>query len=231
MNHGFQYLDLYKGLSDPKLLRPLVPYDFVPVFFVIQHPKNLSDSALGNLKESMESFRGAGNAGRTLVLEEDMKFSAIGMSNVDARFLEARGFQRSDIFMFFGVPPHMAGDTTKTTSWGSGIEQQSLGFVAYTLEDWLTTWEQSIARDLIAATEPDLYARFNRAALVRGDIKTRYGAYSIARQWGLATINELRALEDQNPVEGGDELFAPGNANRTAGAGSVDNEGLEKGDD
>lgn len=182
---------------------------------VLEHPKNLSEKGQENLKESLAEFRGASNAGKTLLLEEGMEYKPLGMSLEDAQFIEGRGFQRSEIFMFFGVPPHMAGDTTKATSWGSGIEQQSLGFVAYTLEDWLATWEESIARDLIGDDEPDVYARFNRAALVRGDIKTRYQGYSIARQWSLATINEIRSLEDWNPIEGGDDLFVPGNANST----------------
>lgn len=198
---------------------------------VLKHPKTLSDKGVDNLIKSLEEFRGSENANKTLLLEEALDYQPLGMSNVDAQFLEARGFQRSEIFMFFGVPPHMAGDTTKATSWGSGIEQQSLGFVAYTLEDWLTTWEQSIARDLIAENEPDLYARFNRAALVRGDIKTRYAAYAVARQWSLMTPDEIRALEDMNPIDGGDDLFAPGNANRAvtdpaAGGPGDGNEGL-----
>lgn len=186
---------------------------------VLQHPKTLSDKGVDNLIESLEKFRGSENASKTLLLEEGMEYKPLGMSSQDAQFLESRGFQRSEIFMFFGVPPHMAGDTTKTTSWGSGIEQQSLGFVTYTLEDWLTTWEQSIARDLIPEAESDIYARFNRAALVRGDIKTRYSAYATARQWALATINEIRSLEDQNPIEGGDDPFAVGNGNQAATGG------------
>lgn len=113
--------------------------------------------------------------------------------------------------MFFGVPPHMIGDTEKSTSWGTGIEQQSIGFVAYTLEDHLTTWEETIARDLVDPGRDDLYARFNRAALVKGDIKARWEAYVKGLQWGVWSPNEIRTLEDENPREGGDVYYPPPN--------------------
>ena len=183
---------------------------------ILTAPKALGDEVIERLKTSLENFRGPGNAGKNLVLEEDLKYEPMGMSQEDAQFVQSREFQAQDIAMFFGVPPTMIGLTSKSTSWGTGVEQQSLGFVAYSLEDWLTTWEETIARDLIGENQPDLYARFNRKALVRGDIKTRFGAYAQARQWSLYTINELRALEDENPIEGGDTLFAPGNANGAA---------------
>lgn len=169
----------------------------------------LGPEGIENLKTSLEIYRGADNSGKALILEEDMKFDRIGMSAVDAQFVETIGATRSDIAMFFGVPPHMLGDTEKSTSWGSGIEQQSIGFVAYTLEDWLTGWEQTIGRDLIADNEPDLFARFNRAGLIRGDIKTRAEAYMKFRQMRVLSANDVRALEDWNPIDGGDEYDNP----------------------
>lgn len=102
---------------------------------VLRAKGKLGPDGIANVKQSLEDYRGVENANKTLVLEEDMAFEKIAMSSSDAQFVEAIGATRTDIAMFFGVPPHMLGDTTKTTSWGSGIEQQSIGFVAYTLED------------------------------------------------------------------------------------------------
>lgn len=174
---------------------------------VLRAKGKLGPEGIENLRQSLDEYRGAENANKTMILEEDMAFEKIGMSAVDAQFVETISATRTDIAMFFGVPPHMLGDTTKSTSWGTGIEQQSIGFVSYTLEDWLTCWEETIDRDLV--TEPDLFARFNRAGLVRGDIKTRYGAYAVGRQWGWLSANDVRSLEDMNPIEGGDIYFVP----------------------
>src|SRR5690606_21871190 len=108
------------------------------------------------------------NAGGDLVLEEDMKVDKLGMSAVDVQWVESRKLSRTDIFMFFGLPPHMAGDTEKSTSWGTGIETQQQGFLAFTLEDHLVMWEEGITVDL-TPDGSDLYAKFNRSALVKAD--------------------------------------------------------------
>lgn len=178
---------------------------------VLEHPQTLKGEAETNLKASLDQYRAGGvNEGKFLILEEGMKFASMAMTSQDAQWIESRKFTRSDIAMFFGVPPHMIGDTEKSTSWGSGIEQQSLGFVTYTLEDHLTMWEEGITSDLAPST--DLYARFNRAALVRGDIKTRWDSYTKGMQWGVWSPNEIRALEDANPRDGGDVYYDPPNA-------------------
>lgn len=187
---------------------------------VLEHPAKLGKEGLEFLHASLEAYRGAENAGKSFVAEEGMKVKTdLGMTSEDAQYLETRKFQRSDIAMFFGVPPHMLGDTEKSTSWGTGIEQQSIGFVTYTLEDWLTMWEEAVNRDLVAPSEPAIYARFNRAALVKGDMKSRWEAHVKALQWGVHSPNEVRSLEDENPRDGGDVYYPPPN---TAGG---DNEG------
>ncbi|SFJ54504.1 phage portal protein [Aerobium aerolatum] len=178
---------------------------------VLKHPNKLGPEAVANLKAGLEEFRSGGEQeGKNLILEEGMDYARIAMTAEDAQWIESRKFSRSDIAMFFGVPPHMIGDTEKSTSWGTGIEQQSIGFVAYTLEDHLTMWEEAINRDLIGADDT-LYARFNRAALVKGDIKARWEAYVKGLQWGVWSPNEIRALEDENPRDGGDVFYPPPN--------------------
>lgn len=182
---------------------------------VLKHPGRLGPEGLEFLKSSLDDYRSGGSSeGKDLILEEGMSIEAIGMTSEDAQFIESRQFSRSDIAMFFGVPPSMLGDNTGSDSnWGTGLEQKSLGFVTYTLEDHLTTWEETINRDLV--TEDDIYARFNRAALVKGDIKARWEAYVKALQWGVLSPNDVRALEDENPRDGGDVYYDPPN---TAGA-------------
>ena len=200
---------------------------------VLKHPNKLGPEAVAHLKAGLEEFRSGGEQeGKNLILEEGMDYARIAMTAEDAQWIESRKFSRTDIAMFFGVPPHMIGDTEKSTSWGTGIEQQSIGFVAYTLEDHLTMWEEAINRDLIGAEEP-LYARFNRAALVKGDIKARWEAYVKGLQWGVYSPNEIRALEDQNPRDGGDVFYPPPNTAGVPAGGDRDrheNDGGSDGD-
>ena len=185
---------------------------------VLRHPGKLGKEGLEFLRATLEQYRSGGEAdGKALVLEEGMETDKLSMTAADAQWIESRKFSRSDIAMFFGVPPHMIGDTEKSTSWGTGIEQQSIGFTTYTLEDWLTTWEETINRDLVPDGSKDIYARFNRAAIVKGDIAARWEAYVKALQWGVMSPNEVRALEDMNPRNDGDIFYPPPNTAGDAG--------------
>lgn len=188
---------------------------------VITHPGKLSPEAGKNLRQSFEDRNGgADNAGKWILAEEGMTFHTISLSAEDAQWLGTRDFQRYDIAMFFGVPPHMIGATEKTTSWGTGIEAQGTGFVTYTLSDWIKTWEESIKRDLMQESEWEtLDARFNVNGLLRGDAKARWEGYVKALQWGVFSPDEVRSLEDHNPRPdgGGGVYYEPPN---TAGGDS-----------
>ncbi|WP_374833919.1 phage portal protein [Paenochrobactrum pullorum] len=177
---------------------------------VLKHPGKLDEEGIVALRESLDYYReGGGLEGRDLVLEEGMSYERLAMTSVDAQFIQTRVQSLAEIAMYFGVPLHMVGLNDKASSWGTGIEQMGIGFVTYTMQDWLTMWEQAIARDLIDENEPDLYARFNNAALLKGDTKSRYEAYAIGRSSGFLSANDIRALEDMDPIEGGDTYLEP----------------------
>jgi len=183
----------------------------------LRHPGKLSDPAHARLKHDMEQrYAGADNAHRWMVLEEGMEVEKLGMSSADMQFLDARKFQRSEIAMFFGVPPHLIGDVEKTTSWGSGIEQQNLGFLQYTLGGDVKMWEQAIERDLVSEAEaPRIYVKFNVSGFLRAAARDRAEYFSRALGSGGSTAwmtpNEVRALDDLPPIAGGDELPKPAN--------------------
>jgi HK97 family phage portal protein len=177
----------------------------------LSHPSQLGEEGQRLLRASLDEYRaGAANEDKYLILEEGMTFERMSMTAVDAQWIESRKLSRSDIAMFYGVPPSMIGDNSGSDSnWGTGLEQKTNGFQAFTLEDYLTMWEEGITIDL--NSDPSVYARFNRAALVKSDIKTRWDAYTKALQWGVSSPNEIRALEDQNPRDGGDIYYPPPN--------------------
>nr|WP_246256673.1 phage portal protein [Isoptericola halotolerans] len=139
------------------------------------------------------------------MLSGGLTYRRISITPEESQFLETRRFQTGEIARLFGVPPHMIGDTERSTSWGSGIEQQSIGFVRFNLRPWLTVIEQAIS-DLLPRGQ---FVRFNVEALLRGDTKARYDAYVSARNAGWLNVNEIRELEDRAPVEGGDEYLQP----------------------
>jgi HK97 family phage portal protein len=182
---------------------------------VLKHPGQLSDQALDHLKSSwMEAQGGVGNAHKPAILEEglDLKELSVGLTAEQAQLIESREFTISDIARWFGIPPHMIGETTKETSWGTGIESMSIGFVIYTLLPWLSAWEQRIEQDLILA--PNLYfVEFVVDGLLRGDAKSRAEAFQVMRQNGVISANEWRAMENLNPITdgSGDVYWRPAN--------------------
>lgn len=165
------------------------------------------------IKESLANFRGVDGdeSHKDLILENGMDYEPIGMTSVDSQFIQTLQMSAYDVCMFFGVPPHMVGLTSKTTSWGSGIEQMGIGFVAYTLQDHLTMWGETIARDLIAPDDTKTYINIDPAGLLKGDIKTRVWSYAMGRQWGWWSANDVRAKEDENPIDDGDIYLMPTN--------------------
>ena len=90
----------------------------------------------------------------------------------------------------------------------SNIEHQSIDFVKFSLSPWLKRIEQAISLQLFSPGERKRYfAEFKTDAMLKGDTKSRYEAYEVAIRSGWMSINEVRGLENLNPVEGGDEHY------------------------
>lgn len=153
-----------------------------------------------------EKYVGAMNAGRPMILEGGMKWGSLSISPDDAQMLESRGFSVEEVCRFFGVPPHMIGHTSKSTSWGTGLEQQSIGFQRYALRRRLKRIEQAIGKQLLTQEDRTrgIVVEFNLEGLLRGDSAARSNFYASALNNGWMTINEVRALENLPPVPGGD---------------------------
>ncbi len=188
---------------------------------VLEHPGVIKD--IGRVKESWNSaYQGNGNAHKIAVLEEGMKFQAIGIPPEQAQFLETRKFQINEIARIYRIPPHMVGDLEKSSF--SNIEQQSLEFVKYTLDPWVVRWEQSLQQSLILPSEkPSLFIRFNLDGLLRGDYQSRMNGYAVGRQNGWMSANDIRELEDMNRIpagDGGDLYLVNGNMTKLADAGA-----------
>lgn len=187
---------------------------------VLEHPGTLKDP--GRVRESwQQTFGGSRNANKVAVLEEGMKYTPISISPEQAQFLETRKFQINEIARIFRVPPHMVGDLDKSSF--SNIEQQSLEFVKYTLDPWVSRWEQSMVRSLLTAAEKKRYfIKFNVDGLLRGDYQSRMNGYATARQNGWMSANDIRELEnlDRIPAElGGDLYLINGNMTKLQDAG------------
>ena len=179
---------------------------------VLEHPGILKDPE--RLRQSWNAvYSGSQNAHKVAVLEEGMKYQPISISPNEAQFLETRKFQIDEIARIFRIPPHMVGDLDKSSF--SNIEQQSLEFVKYTLDPWVTRWEQSLSRCLFNKDEKRrMFFKFNVDGLLRGDYASRMAGYATGIQNGFMSPNDVRELENMDRIpkeEGGDTYMVNGN--------------------
>lgn len=177
---------------------------------VLQHPGMLDDEAYERIRGGWESRHGGlSKSHRTAILEEGMTYQQIGIPPEDAQFLETRKFERSEVAGWYRVPPHMIGDMENATF--SNIEHQGINFVVHTMRPWLVRWEQAINLRLLTEQERRRYfAEFLVDGLLRGDIVSRYQAYAVGRQNGWLSADDIRELENMNPLaKGGDTYLVP----------------------
>lgn len=175
---------------------------------VLKHPGKLKDETARRLADSWDDTH-AGQARRTAVLEEGMTLERLTITPDDAQFLQTRDMQQSQICGLFPVPPHLVGIVDKSTSWGSGIEQQNIQFLTYCIGIINRRFESAIRRCLIELDET-YFVEHLVEGLQRADIRTRYGAYAVGRQWGWLSVNDIRARENLNPIgPAGDVYLQP----------------------
>lgn len=153
-----------------------------------------------------EKYMGAVNHGRPMLLDRDMQWQQLSISPEDAQMLESRRFGVEEICRIFGVPPHMIGHTDNSTSWGTGLEQQTLGFVKFSLRRRLKRIEQALEKQLLTPRDraEGVSIEFNLEGLLRGDTASRAAFYESGLKNKWRTINEVRALENEPPVPWGD---------------------------
>lgn len=154
----------------------------------------------------VEKYVGAVNAGRPLVLEGGTKWQQLTINPEDAQMLESRRFSVEEICRFFGVPPHMVGHTENSTSWGTGLEQQTLGFQKFTLGPRIRRIEQALMKQLLTPSDRanGVTIEFSVEGLLRGDSKNRADFYASGLQNGWLTINDVARWENLPLREGGD---------------------------
>jgi HK97 family phage portal protein len=169
---------------------------------ILEHPGSLSDTAKRNIRDDWKRmFGGVERSNDVAVTEEGMNVNVVGVTPDKAQSLESRRFQIGEVARMYRIPPHMLADLERATF--ANIEQLSLEFVIFTLTPWLVMWEQAIERTLLAREEKGKYfVEHNVDGLLRGDIASRYSAYMIGRQGGWLNADEIRGLENMNPIGG-----------------------------
>lgn len=191
---------------------------------ILQTEQRLTQEQADTLHKRWKAKRsGLASAHETIVLDSGAQFHQLTIPPEDAQFLESRRFQVVEVCRWFGVPPFLMFETEKSTSWGTGLEQQALGWVMFDLRGDLTAIEQRITKMFRRKGEPKStsgsYGRYSLEGLLRGDSAARAAFYQSMWNMGALSTNEIRAYEELAPVDGGDTRYRPLNM---GGLGTVD---------
>lgn len=174
---------------------------------VLTFPHPLSPEQRADWRQTMaENQEGWQNRSKAMFLHSGVKAEELGKHDDSGFIVDPRRFQVADIARFWRVPLFMIGLEEKSTTWGTGIEQQKQGFVDFTIKPWTDRWSQALMRDLLSDDEQEHYViEFLFDDLVRGDLLARMQAYAIAIINGILSSNEVRAKENLAPRTGGDQ--------------------------
>lgn len=174
---------------------------------ILQTEQRLEQGQADALKTRWKAkMTGLGSAHDVAILDAGAKFQQLSIPPEDAQFIESRKFQIDEIARMFGIPPHMLGQVEKSTSWGTGIEQQSIGFVVFTMKTWLVRVEQRVTR----LVGPRSFAKYSVEGLLRGDSKQRADFYKAMWDIGVFSTNDIREMEDRPGVGApGDVRYRP----------------------
>lgn len=178
----------------------------------IEHPEKLSQAAKENLRDSwVKAHAGAGKSHRPFVLDEGMKVHPYSAPPDDAQFLETRQFQIEEVCRWFRMMPVKIGHKTATPY--TNVEALSRAHVDDCLMPWAVRWEQEIQRKLLfeADRASGRYAKHNFSALLRGDAAARANFYRTMINIGAYSPNDVRAKEDEDPIDGGSVYMVQSN--------------------
>ena len=173
-------------------------------------PSGTDEQITALQKKIKDEYAGAANAHKTMVVQGDIDVTKLAMTQTDAQFLETRHFSKQEIASAFGVPLFVLNDTQKSTTWGTGLEQQLRAFKTLSLQPRLTRLQQTLARELLGPKERfrTRYV-FDTDAITLGDFKDRMEGYRAGIESGVMSPNEAREIEGRNPREGGQDFRKP----------------------
>lgn len=173
---------------------------------ILEHPtKFATKDDRTSFMDSWRAARTGRNQHKDVLLEFGIKLNRAALDNQKSQFLETRKENALELTRIWGIAPHKVGILDRSTN--NNIAHQGLEFLTETLLPWLELWEQKINTELVV--DPEYYAEFNVAGLLRADLKSMYEAFKMGREGGWLSINDIRRMLNMNRIEGGDDYLQP----------------------
>lgn len=166
----------------------------------------LSDEAYERLKKDIKEKTGSRKAYKPMILEEGLDFANPQMSQVDAQYVETRRLQIEEVCRWWRVPPHKVSELSRAHF--ANVENLNIDYATDTLMPWIKRLEEEADFKLISSRSQAAYTKIAIQGLMRGDSAARSAFYREMFNIGSLSINDVRAMEDLDPIgPEGDEYF------------------------
>jgi HK97 family phage portal protein len=186
------------------------------------------DKARNILQMWNEMATGVAKSHKVGVLQDGVEYKQITSTMEQSQFTETRQFEVRSVANIMGVPPHKLGDDTRTAF--ASLEQENQSYLQECLDQWLCAWEDEAYDKLLGETEKRLdshFFEFNRKALIRTDISTENQVMIEQLNNGVLSLNDVLAIQNKPPVEGGDKRRIPLNMGMLDEEGNIINPNQE----
>lgn len=212
--HGYGY----KGISPIDVLRGTSEFDrkireksldqiesAITAGFLLKMAGSVGKEKRQKILDNFKQFYQ--DNGGVLIQEMGVEIDPITRTFIDTQLFDVEKITRGRVANVYNLPLHLLGEVSGVQM--GAVEQMDLGYVQGTLVPIVRQYEQELNRKLLNQTERQRgwYFKFNTNALLRGDMKTRGEFYFKGIRSGWFKPNEVRALEDLPPENGGDKLY------------------------
>jgi len=177
--------------------------------YALVTPATLTEDQAKALAKSVDARHGGWRkAHKTMVLHSGLDIKDIGVNPEESQLLDSRRMFIEDLCRIWNIPSHMM--NLPGTNTYSSVEATQIEFVTHTLRPYVAIIENSLSSLLqIYPNGGGAFVEFNMNSLLRGDVQSRFSAYSQGIQAGILTSNDARVAEGLSKIDGGDVLRVP----------------------
>jgi HK97 family phage portal protein len=158
----------------------------------LKSASKLSQDAIDALKTAWANLY-SNNGENVVVLNNGLEFQEASNTSVEMQMNENKNTNSIEICKLVTVPPSMLD--------GTANEEDNINFFKQCILPILKAFETALNKDLLLESEKgSFYFAFDTKEMLKADIEKRYKAYEIAVKNGILQVDEVRYIEDLEPL-------------------------------
>lgn len=211
--------NMVRGISPIDVLKNTMEFDNAlrtfnlremekPDSFVLKYGSNVNGDIRNKVVKNFKDFYEEN--GGVLFQEPGVEVQPLDRNYVSEDIVASENLTRERVANVFQIPAVFL--NAKESVNFTKNEEINRYFLQHTLLPIIRQYESEFNRKLLTTKDrkQGMYFKFNIKSYLRADSKTQAEVYFKAVRSGYNSVNEIRALEDLPPIEGGDVPFISG---------------------